>query len=312
MPRGSRLSFDIDFVHPPNIWLLQLGGWIPLAFAGVRSILVDRNVIATLSALARHPSRTDMEADKWWLAHLNHQQFILNPVLCALEGRSQRTPTFEEFSEDIKTTCSVLAQGLPNARLLAHDPASFRQLYSLVRDFSERRAREVAFALAVAPLITDRVPKKVISQVEERILREAHKAGVYSRSLAVFCAASCLYERSDGSQPRIGRGVLKLKKSYSYEKAYNAVADLQYLEFLASALAFPGSSFGLVTRDKYLAALWCALGVSQPRLDGKGGLSFNISPSLELFPSLDEEAVAGLVHRLQSRDASVEPGTVGA
>lgn len=293
-----KFSFDIEFVHPPVVWMLQLGGWIPIPFSKVTSVLVDRNVVATLKALARHPKRTDLEAQKWWLAHLDNPQFVLNPVLCALEGNSQRTPTFDEFSDEMDRSCDILAQGLPNARLLRHDATTFNQLYSLVQDFSARRRKEASFLLAVFPFLTDRVATKAIRQIEARILREAESAGILSRSLTVLCALSCLYELPDGSQPMIGRGVLKLNKSYTPAAAYNAVADLQCVEFLIAATAFPNSSFGFVTRDRFLAALWCALGVSDSNLSPSGGLLFNLSPSVQLFPRLNEDEVAALIARM--------------
>jgi hypothetical protein len=265
----------------------------------VTSVLVDRNVLATLKALAQHPGRTDLEAAKWWLAYLNHPQFLLNPVLCALEGKSQRTPTFGEFSHELDACCDVLANGLPNARLLRHDSATFNQLYSLVRDFAARRMKEASFLVSVAPLITDRLARRNHARVEARILQEAHRSGILSQSLAVLCALSCLYELADGSQPMIGRRVLKITRSYSLTNAYNAVADLQCLEFLAAAIAFPGSRFGLVTRDRFLAALWCALGISDPSVGQRGGLFFNVSPSPQLFPRLSEDELASLVARVE-------------
>ncbi len=92
------------------------------------------------------------------------------PVLCALEGNSQRTPTFHEFSQEMEASCEILAQGLPNARLHRHGSATFKQLYSLVRDFAARRTREASFLIAVAPLMTDRVAGRALAQVEARIL----------------------------------------------------------------------------------------------------------------------------------------------
>jgi hypothetical protein len=298
MPAGLRFSFNIEFVHPPVVWMLRLGGWNPIPLTNVTSVLIDRNVLATLKALARHPGRTDLEAEKWWLNHLNHPRFVLNPVLCALEGKSQRTPTFDEFSREMEASCEVLTDGLPNARLLRHESTTFNELYTLVRNFANRRSKEASFLLAVSPLLTDRVAGRAVPQVEAKILREAKAAAILSKSLAVLCALSCLYELIDGSQPSIGRRVLKLKKSYSSADAYNAVADLQCLEFLAAAIAFPSSNFGLVTRDKYLAALWCELRISDTSLAQSGGLFFNLSPSVRLFPRLSEDDVAALITRM--------------
>lgn len=83
MPGDASLSFTIGFDHPVKVWVLQLGGWLPIPFTGVGIVLVDRNITAALDALADWPDRTDMEVEKWWLDQLNSDRFVLNPVLCA-------------------------------------------------------------------------------------------------------------------------------------------------------------------------------------------------------------------------------------
>jgi hypothetical protein len=297
METGLTLRMKVRWVEPESVWFLQLGGRVPLVFAGGGTVLIDRNVVGAVVALSRDPERQDFKAERWWLRPLDSEHFLLNPILYAMEGNARRTPTFDEFCAGLHSSRELLRRGFPKARILEHPASGLHAVYQFLRSFAERRAAEQAFLLKVAPMLADRVRISSRRAAEDRILAEARSAGLLSRSLLVLCALSCLYERADGAEPMIGRGVLNPTATYTEADAYNAIADVQCLELLSSAAAREEESFGLVTRDRYLAALWCALGVSAPS-KGEDGWTITLAPGSDLFPSLHEAQVAELLGRM--------------
>ena len=298
MATKTSLSFNIRFDQPVKVWVLQLGGWLPAQLTGVGVVLVDRNVVSALSALADHPDRTDMDAERWWLAHLDSERFVLNPVLCASEGGFRGVPTFQEFCDGLAEASEILVKGLPKARLIQHDRAHFDRLYDNVTAAASRQEGETAFLSDVARLIASRVSAGSDRKVEATIIEAARTAGLLLHSFAVLAVLSCLYEPQDGNEPLIGRGVVKPTTTYSAADAHNTLADLRSLEFLAATSSLQGPTPGFCTRDKDLAAFWSGLGVSAPTWTGRT-FSADLAPTLQLFPRLDEEALADLFTRLR-------------
>lgn len=299
---GVTISAKIRWVQPERVWLLAPGGRIPLVFGAVGSILIDRNILGTLSALGKNPGREDLQAEKWWLNHLNSEGCFLNPSLCAIEGSLTRIPAFPEFCSALDAARELLARELPKSTVIEHGETDRRAIYAIVETLAPRRERETAFLLSVAPRIVNRVAKPSARSIEERLLDEAQAAGLLTGSFVVLCVLSCLYERADGAEPMIGRGILKPREDYSQADAYNAIADLQCLEFLAAASALGSGTVGLVTRDRYLTALWCALGIKEQHL-GEGGSTIIASPSPDLFPGLIGDEMTELFERMASRVA---------
>jgi hypothetical protein len=300
---GTTISATIEWVQPERVWLLVPGGRIPLVFGAVGSILIDRNVLGALSALAKNPAREDMQAEKWWLNHLNSEGCFLNPSLCAIEGPFGRSPTFPQFCSALDAARDLLSRELPRATIIKHGEAELRATYGIIERLAPRRERETSFLLSVAPRIANRMTKQVAHSIEDGLLVEAQAAGLLTGSLVLLCVLSCLYERADGAEPMIGRGILKPRPDYQPADAYNAIADLQCLEFFSAASALGAGTVGLVTRDKYLVALWCALGIKQQRL-GEEGNEIIASPSPALFPGLVGDEMAELFDRVADRVAS--------
>lgn len=300
------MSFNVQFMlkfdYPVRMWVLQIGGWLPVQFPSVDVMLVDRNITSALQALHDRPKRTDMEPQRWWLSHLNTSNHTLNPILCASEGKTQKPPTYSEFCTDMKKTCAILQTCLPKAKLIQHDSNSYGQLYEVVLDFAERQKREIEFLLKACPFIAGRIADKHVSKVEQELINAALSAGVSLQSFVFFAVLSVLYEPISGKQPMIGRGLIKPKAKYSERDAYNATADIRHLEWLA--IGNTDRHVGLCTRDRYMAAFWVSLRVSKGAW-GEKEFSTIFSPTTDLFPRLDKESsIKELLGRLERADAN--------
>lgn len=297
MPNEAHISFSVRSDQPLVVWMLQLGGWLPLQFTSVGVVLVDKNVLRAIEALAAHPGRQDMSVERWWLSHLNSDRFALNAVLCSHEGDTRRVPTYHEFCASLAQSLETLATGLPKARLVEHRPADLERLYENVTATGERHAKESRFLMSVAQFLHSRVSSLSARHKETELLEAARECGLELRSFVVLCALSCLYEPQDGSEPMIGRKVLKPTRGFCEADAHNALSDLRSLELLALAAGLDGPPIGYCTRDKGLAALWTYLRVSEPQWSGNT-FTASVSPASELFPRLDETAVNEMLLRL--------------
>lgn len=285
-----------------NVWVLHLGGSSPIHSKCVEVMLVDRNVTIAISKILDWPNRTDMQVEKRWRDNLNSKRFLLNSVLYASEGKTQQTPTLEAFRNDIAVANGIFARGLPKARTIHHDSWQLDKFFENVIATAGRHQREAEFLIEVSPKILSRVSPKGTKQVEREIIEVAYSKKLSPHSFVVLAALSCLYEPQDGKEPKIGRGVIKPKLGHTFAEAYNALADIRSLEFLAAASGLSGPSAGFCTRDKDLAEFWMCLGVSLPKWDGNR-FSADLSPSSNLFPRLNEDEVQDLFYRLHESGA---------
>jgi hypothetical protein len=298
MSTEASLRFTIEFPHQLNVWVLQIGGWLPIQFTGASLILVDRCVTIAAQKLALNPDRTDMEADRWWLAALNRPGFALNAILCAAEGWTASEPTYESFCAELRKATDNLVAQFPNAKVIRHDPQTLPAVYDTIAAIRERQLHGASFLRAIAPLLTNRVAANRVRKVERQLIEAAKANSLDLHSFVVLAGLSCLYEPQHGEHPRIGRGVLKFTPSYTAEQMHNALADLRSLEYLAISSGLPGAGVGLCTRDKALAAFWTYLGVSEPTWHDNS-FSAKLAPQPELFGRLSREGVQELLTRLQ-------------
>jgi len=109
IPAG-KFSFDINFNHPPSIFVLVEGGWLPLPFANPGIFLVDRNVISVLSKISKATERTDLQHTDWWISLIQNSSFVINPILYAIEGDKQRRPSFNEFISSFEEASIKIAK----------------------------------------------------------------------------------------------------------------------------------------------------------------------------------------------------------
>lgn len=299
MHSEAALKMTVRFDHPVKVWVLQLGGWLPIQFTSVTTILVDRCVTIALKNIAARPDRKDMKTERWWLEQLNNARFTLNPILCAAEGKARSEPTYENFISELVEVRETLGKAFPNALILRHAEEHYPILYETVSAAHERHFREAGFLRSVSHILTDRVAKQRSRKFEREVLALAGSASLAPHSFVVLAALSCLYEPQRGEQPQIGRKVLKLSQNYSSEDIHNALADIRSLEYLAAASGLPGSAVGFCTRDKALAAFWTYLGVTDAKWTGET-FAAEYRPHQQLFPRLEEAEVHDLLLRLQS------------
>lgn len=298
-PEKMIAKFEVQFDHKLKVWVLVLGGWRPIQLAAVDILVVDRNITSALEALEAKPNRQDLVADKWWLGYLNRPTPLLNPILCASEGKWRSTPTFEQFCQELRRSTLVLSRSLPNAGIIRHPEQHLEQLYAMCVSQASRTRKEVDFLVVVCPLLVSRTSRANERHLEVAILSAADQSGISRQSLCCMAALSVLYERPDGREPRVGRGILKPTRTYSQEDAYNALSDLHGLEFFAAGCAMSGFTSGLCTRDKYLAAFWVALGV-QFGTWSENKFSATYTPRQELFPRLNDEEIDSLFKRIKT------------
>jgi hypothetical protein len=282
-----------------TVYALQIGGWLPLAVTSCPLLLVDRNIVSIMKEIAKGSSRADLASNNWWLSFLNSSSHTINPVLCAMEGDTRTSPSFEEFRASFDDARAQLLTALPNAQIVMFGEEHYRAAYETVQDFAERYNGERDFLMEAAPRLFMRNAEPNLMQVEQELLQVASDLGLDKLSLVVIAALSCLYESRSGLEPLIGRNIIKPRRKFSAQQAHNAIADLRALELLVSANALNKPSTALCTRDKYLAAFWCGIQVATPKWQGVR-MSFDITVDDQLFPRLDPQELAALWERLKN------------
>jgi hypothetical protein len=299
IPETASIQVQLQFEHKPNVWVLLLGGWLPLPFASTDILLIDKNVRSTLSKLQNATESTRVD-DRWWLEFLNRPTPKLNPALCAIEGRWRTAPTYGQFCAELEEVTFFLESILPHAKVIRQRPMDLVKVYEVLTSQMPRYERETSFLLQACPLVAARVKAGREMAVEAQIFSAAENSGVERQSLCCLAALSVLYEPINGNKPLIGRGVLKPKTQYSSEDAFNALTDIHALEFLAASYALQGNlTTGLCTRDKYLVAFWVNLDVQSPAFEGKTFRAV-YAPKASLFPRLNANDGLALIRRLHS------------
>jgi len=256
--------------------------------------------------LTANPGHPDLVVEQWWLSSLNSDRFALNALPCAHEGDLRRIPSYQEFCASLRASYEILAAGMPEARLIDHRQADLERVYENVTATLARHEKESSFLVQVAPHLHARVSAANAKKTELALLSAAQDADLDLCSLVVLAALSCLYEAQDGSEPMIGRRVIKPTPNYTQADAHNALSDLRSLEMLSLAIGLDGRSIGYCTRDKGLAAFWTYLRVSNPKWSGNK-FSATLSPAEQLFPRLGEAGVRDLLIRLRSARSGCDP-----
>ncbi len=297
----ATLKFRIKFNHPITAYSLEIGGWLPLAFTSCRILLVDRNILSILSQLSTPYRRDDLEANDWWISFLNTPDHIINPILYAMEGNSQAVPSFDDFCSSFRHATKELCLKLPKSHIINYEEQHYRAAYAIVQDLGSRYEAEQAFLLDIAPHIAERSSYAQLSALEKMVFAACKNAGLSKSSLVVLAALSCLYEKKDGSEPLIGRNIIKPAHNYDLRQTHNALSDLRALEVLIAVNALNGGGAALCTRDKYLAAFWCSLRIANATWQ-KDIVKSDAGFGEELFPRLNQTQLSALVARLREED----------
>lgn len=295
MAEKRTVKFDIKFNQPVTAFSLSTGGWLPVAFTRTPHVLVGRDVVGILRRTGSGIDQSDYKANRWWFNFLDSACYSLNPILCAMEGNAQGTPSFDKFVQEFDSVAKLLKDKLPNAKIIEYQRESYEGAYQIVKNLLDRSTRETKFLIKFAPIVAERPSDRIIRSIEDNIFLDA-KENNLSNSLVVLGVLSCLYDDKNGSTPNIGKRVIKPKKNYDEKMAYNVISDLRCLEALIAMNALSNNAVSFVTRDKGLAAFWCAIIPENHKYVGNS-LSFNVVLNIKLFPRLDGEGIVRLTKR---------------
>lgn len=294
-----KFEMTLKFDHPITVYALVIGGWFPLSLAPAGVLLIDQNVLRVLPRLSGRRTRHDFEANRYWLTHLNAERYKINPVLCAMEGVTRTTPKYAEFTRAFEEACDLIRKHLPRASLVDFTEIHYRAAYETIEKTHPRHLRESQFLVDVSPLIFQRKSGRALKKTEDAIISISNKHGLDHFSLSLLAALSCLYESKDGEPPLIGRKIIKSSASYTPTNAHNTLADLRALEYLAAAAGVVQEEMAFCTRDKNLAAFWCALKFQRGKWN-ENGVSLDLRLGNSLFPRLRDEEVHALYERVRS------------
>jgi hypothetical protein len=305
LSKNGPLTVNSSLILPAPILVYGLvdGGWLPLPFAHKRVALLDRNVIIALekenasgeTSLARLTELLGLDTE------------TLSPMLFALEGADRRPPTEFQMRVELNRAAITLRNFFPDAKIEHSTPRKRKALLRMVLDHADFRSRATRLLVQAAPIVVDRVKAENRQELENEVIRIARAEGVRIESLIVLALLSCIYDSRDAlSTHRAatpGRAVLKPNKKYAEEDAYNALADMFFLELLLNSFEmFPDAKPVLYTRDVGLAALWAAIQPTRrvvTKLDGSRSMTtINFPLSKALFPSLAEPELRKLGERL--------------
>lgn len=291
------VNVKISFHKAPVIFALVPGGWLPPPFVIPPRFLVDRNVVRELRKIRAGTTSRHSEAVNWWLRLFEQGSAMFNPLLYGFEAGRRCKPLFDEFVAAFEEGAREVATSFPKCHVVTLGDEHYKAAYAQLEAFDATGAAETRFLSSTVPLVLDRVSRQREGSVRDAILKAAESAGVKKMSLVVLAVLSCLYEDVHGSQPSIGRRILKPTTSYTAEDIYNALADLRHIELaVAGQIYFGDGGFALCTCDRGIALFWAAL-LPRGQLMPNGHFEFTFDLASDLFPRLNDQQ-AGELHDL--------------
>jgi hypothetical protein len=287
-------------LNQPAAFALVLGGVFPLAFTTDYVLLIDRNILGTLSSLESESNCSDLKVTKRWLNFLNSPTQMINPALCAFEGNQKAVPSPVEFRNAFIKASREVATYLPKAKLIQYEGNNYDAAYKVIQNLAKRYQAENEFLVKAVPTIIHQTPNSKLRATEEKLLFLCKEQGLNTHSLVVLAILSCLYEAKTEKKYSIGRRIIKPKQDYGCQQAHNAISDLRALEFLvAISPLMPDRKVAFCTCDKALAAFWCALQINEVRWQ-KDSFNFNAAVNKKLFPRLEQDEIEAFVERLRN------------
>lgn len=278
-------------------------GWAPFPFMSADMALMDRNVLSRIEN--RRAEQVEPAGPVDPLFDLSFAGRKVSPLPYVLEGQFRKAQTAGEMQDALRKGTTALRRVLPDANIQPVDSDMVRGLHGLLQDMRRFVTKATPFLREICPSVCEPAGERQRVEVERKVLRLAKEYDIPTTSFVVIAVLSCLYDHCDSELPpkmlRPGRAVLKPKKSYSEGAAYAALADLLFIEILAS---FRG--LGLVerpvfyTHDMGLAAFWSALRPEGFVRTGQNAVSGTMTLASELFPALDEQGCVELRERLSA------------
>lgn len=297
---SARLKLTLHFEHPVTAYALVIGGYFPLSLAFKDVLLIDRNILSALHTVSGQGYRQDAKINQWWLGQLDRPDCRLNPALCAMESAYRSTPDFEQFRESFNEACDLIRRHLPKAQIVFFEEGSYEAAYEIVKATAPRYENERNFLIAASPLLATPTAQSRLRDTEDRLFSLCDRFEVEEFSLPFIAALSCLYEDRTGKELLVGRKLIKPSVNYGEMQAHNALSDFRSLECLALASGIGLGNLTLCTRDRALAAFWCALKFEPGKWNG-GVANIKLKVGEQLFPALSTEEVNRLYHRMEVR-----------
>lgn len=267
---SCRISMLIDFKGPVPYYALVRGGVLPLVYAQDHTLLLDRNIVTAL--------RRDLD-NSWPIDFVDFSSTKINPLLAAFEGTDRRMPTYDSFVTEVRNIEQAVRRRMKSVKVTAFGDAALRVMYRFRESFADREAKEIDYLMYASQELVNRVGASCLGSKRDNLDREAACIGLPNPSLVRIAVLSKLYESNGGagSDFGVGQKIVKFRPGYTRENAYNALADIRQLEFLAAGHGLL-NCLALITQDKGLALLWSGLGY-------RGSSSDNISTTVSLNPN---------------------------
>lgn len=258
-------------------------GWLPsgIALQGQMTVLPDRCTITELAGRFQDGAKKN-DGEQDFLDLFAGRSVRINPLLYAMEGNKQRSPSPEDVEEQFDHACSIIRAALPKAELVPAGRGGIRGVVGLINDMQAGMLREQAFLMQIAPKLYAPVSARRMNEVWDLVLIAADERQVPRTSLAVLAALSAV-SVPNGKSP--AKRLLKLgRPGYTEKDAYNALADLRSLEVLMHIFAmFPEEKVLLCTGDKDLALFWAGIRASGFTIES-GRFAGKVSPVEALLP----------------------------
>lgn len=272
--RGA--TFRVSIENPFPFVPISKHGLLPLEVHQQATVGLDRNVLSFIRCNVTKPSPA-RELVLRLARVLRQSKSIVNPALSAFEGEHRRAPTRAEFFEDTRSASDALSSALGSDVVRSPSSEYLESAYLFRSGFDARLTREIEFLRAIAPRLANPVASTGLCDTHKLIISQSERLSLRG-SIVELTALSVLYEATE--KKRFARGVLRPRKNYGAEEAYNAISDVRQLELLAAATALPRECV-LLTGDWSLARLWTALDIVDVELTrSRGRITFGITSML--------------------------------
>ena len=293
-------SFKLKPKEPLSVFVLEVGGYSLPCFINASILLLDRNVLSNIRNILSKGNHRDNVANSWWFSFLNSPSISLNPALSAMEGRNQKTPTYDEFCTEFDRDRITLEEFFPETQTLKYSDIHYRAAYELVEAGVAGYKDDLNFLLEAIPLITNRNPAHKLRDIESRLFEVAKSNNIKKLAFPLIACLSCLYESSTSTLKSNGRSILKPKPNYTSSMAHNALMDLSSLSMLLQANSKLNSKIGLCTSDKGLVKFWCDLQTNTHGKSTSSGFEVTLELTTNMFQLLNKQGVLDLKSRIEA------------
>lgn len=307
-PIGNMAQIDltIDPVMENECICLVAGGWVPLLYQlGNANIFVDRNIVSEINTrftagevkVAKGGKRDFLE----FLSDANCTS-TLNTLPFALEGNQTKIPNLDVVHTQFDYAIQTIKRALPKSKVWPDSGFDRSQAQFLIDGYRDYFEQGMSFLKKAAPLLEGTPSKARRRNVWDSLFAFADEVGMSRQHICVVASLSAI-SASQGFNP--AKKIIKPKKQYKNEDAYNAMYDL-FLLFLLNTFHFkhPESKSALLTRDKNLAMFWMGMTMREMQ-DDLGNRRTEVLFHPQLL-SLDAEEVGYLQGLLGSENLRTE------